>query len=81
MFLSIQLGLLNLLPLPVLDGGHLFFFAIETITRRPVSIKVRTWAEQAGFVMLISLMLLVTLNDIQSLWDIPGLLAKIRSHF
>ncbi len=80
-FLSIQLGLLNLLPLPVLDGGHLFFFAVETVTRRPVSVKVRAWAEQAGFVLLISLMLLVTLNDIQSLWDFSGMIAKIRGYF
>ena len=80
-FLSIQLGLLNLLPLPVLDGGHLFFFAVETITRRPVSVQIRTWAEQAGFVLLISLMLLVTANDIESIWNISGWIAKIRSYF
>ncbi len=76
-FLSLQLGLLNLLPLPVLDGGHLLFFGIESIQRRPVSPRVRGIAEQVGFVALVSLMLLVTLNDVDSVWGFH----KIGSFF
>ncbi len=80
-FLSIQLGVLNLLPFPVLDGGHLLFFGIETIQKKPVSAKVRGWAEQVGFVLLITLMVLVTLNDVQNLWNISQLLEKFRHIF
>jgi regulator of sigma E protease len=76
-FLSMQLGILNLLPIPVLDGGHLVFLGIETIMRRPLSIRVREIATQVGFVMLISLMLLVTVNDINHVWGIKNLLNKI----
>lgn len=76
-FLSMQLGILNLLPIPVLDGGHLVFLGIETVMRRPLSIRVREVTTQVGFVMLISLMLLVTVNDINHVWGIKNLLSKI----
>ncbi len=62
--LSVNLGVLNLLPVPILDGGHLFFFCWELVFRRPVSVKVREMAQQVGLVMLISLMLLAFYNDI-----------------
>lgn len=62
--LSINLGILNLLPIPVLDGGHLFFNLIELITRREVNIKWREIAQQIGFVLLVLLMLFVFYNDI-----------------
>ena len=62
--LSINLGILNLLPVPILDGGHLFFFAMEVIFRRPVSMKVREIAQQVGLVLLLSLMVLAFYNDI-----------------
>ncbi len=62
--LSVNLGILNLLPVPILDGGHLFFFCWELVFRRPVSIRVREMAQQVGLVMLISLMLLAFYNDI-----------------
>lgn len=80
-FLSIQLGVLNLLPIPVLDGGHFLFFAVEGVMRRPVSAKARGIAEQAFFLVLISLMLLVTLNDVDSVWGFGEILARIRSIF
>ncbi|MBI2980771.1 MAG: RIP metalloprotease RseP [Deltaproteobacteria bacterium] len=67
-FLSLQLGWLNLLPIPALDGGHLFFMLIEKVMRRPVSQKVRSIADQAGFAILILLMALVTLHDVESVW-------------
>ncbi len=62
--LSINLGLLNLLPIPILDGGHIFFFLIEMIKGRPVSEKNRERASQVGLFMLISLMIFAFYNDI-----------------
>lgn len=62
--LSINLGVLNLLPVPILDGGHLFFYFCELIFRKPVSMKVREMAQQVGLVLLISLMVLAFYNDI-----------------
>ena len=62
--LSINLGVLNLLPVPVLDGGHLFFFFWELIFRRPVSQKDREYAQQVGLMLMLGLMLLAFYNDI-----------------
>lgn len=62
--LSINLGILNLLPVPILDGGHLFFFAWELVFRKPVSQKAREMAQQVGLFLLLSLMLLAFYNDI-----------------
>ncbi len=62
--ISINLAIINLLPIPVLDGGHLLFFLIEAIKGRPVSIKVREVAQQIGLFLLILLMILVFYNDI-----------------
>ncbi len=61
---SINLGILNLLPVPVLDGGHLLFYTVELIIRRPVPQKVREYAQQAGMLLLIGLMVLAFYNDI-----------------
>lgn len=63
-FLSIQLGILNLLPIPILDGGHLFFYAFEMVFRRPLSLRAREWAQQIGLILLIMLMVLAFYNDI-----------------
>jgi len=62
--LSINLGILNLLPIPVLDGGHLFFLLVEAVSRRPVNIRMREVAQQIGIVFLILLMVFVFYNDI-----------------
>lgn len=62
--LSVNLGVLNLLPVPILDGGHLAFFLIELVIGRPVSKRAREIAQQVGLVLLISLMLLAFYNDI-----------------
>jgi regulator of sigma E protease len=62
--ISINLAILNFLPIPVLDGGHLLFFFIEAVIGRPVSIKVREVAQQAGIFLLILLMIYVFYNDI-----------------
>ncbi len=63
-FVSINLGFINLLPLPMLDGGHLFFYAIEAIRRRPVEPQVQEWAFRGGLALILALMLLVTFNDL-----------------
>ncbi|HEY3198862.1 MAG TPA: RIP metalloprotease RseP [Nitrospirales bacterium] len=66
--LSINLGVLNLLPVPVLDGGHLAFFTLEAILRRPVSIRSREVAQQIGIFLLVCLMLYAFKNDILNVW-------------
>ena len=63
-FLSVNLALLNILPIPVLDGGHLVFLTIEAIKRRPVSLKGRLIAQQIGMAVLLLFMVAVTYNDI-----------------
>ena len=65
--LSINLGILNLLPIPILDGGHLFFFACEAILRRPLGERQREFAQQVGMLLLFSLMIFAFFNDIQRL--------------
>jgi len=67
-FISINLGLINLLPIPMLDGGHLLFFFIEAVARRPVSARLREYASLVGLVLLILLMVLAFKNDIERQW-------------
>ena len=67
--LSINLGLLNLLPIPMLDGGHLMFFAIEAVKRSPVSIRTRQIAAYVGLSFILMLMILVFKNDLSRLFD------------
>ncbi|MFZ3231831.1 MAG: RIP metalloprotease RseP [Pseudobdellovibrio sp.] len=61
--LSVSLFILNLLPIPVLDGGHLVFYAIEAIKGSPLSLKKMELAQQVGFVLLMGLMVLALFND------------------
>lgn len=65
--ISVSLGILNLLPIPVLDGGHLMYFGIEAIRGKPVSEKVMLQAQQIGMVLLLALMGLVLYQDISRL--------------
>lgn len=65
--LSVNLALINLLPIPVLDGGHLLIYAIEAVTRRPLNKRVIEYAFRAGIVFVVGLMLLATWNDLKSL--------------
>ncbi|KAF0215685.1 MAG: regulator of sigma E [Geobacteraceae bacterium] len=67
--LSVNLGVLNLLPVPILDGGHLFFYLWELVFRKPVSQKAREIAQQIGMFLLLSLMVLATYNDIARYWN------------
>jgi regulator of sigma E protease len=62
--ISINLGILNLLPIPVLDGGHILFFFLETITGKPLSPQVQQVALKIGMMLLLMLMVLATFNDI-----------------
>lgn len=62
--ISINLGFINLLPVPVLDGGHLLFYAVEAVRRRPVEPQVMEWAFRGGLIAILALMLLVTFNDL-----------------
>jgi regulator of sigma E protease len=66
--LSINLAVLNFLPIPVLDGGHLMFFFIEAVIRRPINTRMREIAQQAGIFILILLMIFVFYNDITRLF-------------
>lgn len=61
---SINLGFINLLPVPMLDGGHLLFYAIEALRRRPVGVQAQEWAFRGGLAAILSLMVLVTFNDL-----------------
>ncbi len=65
--ISVNLGVLNLLPVPMLDGGHLFFFLIEAVLGRPLSVKKREVAQQLGFVLLMLLMVYALYNDLMRL--------------
>jgi regulator of sigma E protease len=62
--ISISLGILNLLPIPMLDGGHLLYYLIEFVSRRPVSVRVQRIGQQIGFVLLIALMGTAFYNDL-----------------
>ena len=62
--LSVSLGLLNLFPIPLLDGGHLVFYAAEAIRGRPLPAKAQEYGFRAGFAVLISLFLFASWNDI-----------------
>jgi regulator of sigma E protease len=65
--ISINLGFINLLPIPVLDGGHLALYAAEAVRRRPVSQRGQEWAFRTGLALVLGLMLFVTFNDVASL--------------
>lgn len=66
-YLSISLGVLNLLPIPVLDGGHLLFYLVEWVRGRPLSERVQGWGMQIGISLIIGVMLLALINDLSRL--------------
>ncbi len=66
--LSINLGFINLLPVPMLDGGHLFFYAVEAVRRRPMSADAFDWAFRGGLALILALLLFATGNDL-GLWN------------
>jgi len=65
--LNVNLALINLLPIPVLDGGHLLFYAYEAVARRPLSAQVQAAGYRVGLALLLGLMLFATWNDLQRL--------------
>jgi regulator of sigma E protease len=71
-FLSVSLAVLNLLPVPILDGGHLMFFSIEALKGSPVSLRAQEWANQVGLLLLLSLMAFALTNDIWRLFEGRG---------
>ena len=77
--ISINLGLVNLLPIPVLDGGHLAFLALEAIKKRPVSLRAREVASLIGMSMLMVLMLIAFKNDVERRWEV--IVGQIRELF
>ena len=77
--ISINLGFINLLPVPMLDGGHLLFYLIEGVRRRPLPPRAVEWAFRTGLAALLMLMIFVTLNDLASfgLWSkLGGLIGR-----
>jgi regulator of sigma E protease len=77
--ISINIGLINLLPIPVLDGGHLFFFLVEGLKRKPLSLRVREVASLVGMSVLVLLMMLAFKNDVTRHWDV--ILGQLRELF
>ncbi|WP_240387257.1 site-2 protease family protein [Brevundimonas naejangsanensis] len=65
--LSVGIGFLNLMPIPVLDGGHLLFYAYEAVARRPMAARVQEAGYRVGLALLAGLMLFATWNDLQKL--------------
>ena len=65
--LSINLGVINLFPIPVLDGGHIFFYLVEMVIRREIPIKIKEISQQIGFVVLLMLMIFVIMIDVERL--------------
>ena len=72
--LSINLGFINLMPVPMLDGGHLLFYGIEAARRRPVSPEAQDWAFRGGLAFILALLVFTTVNDLGSfgLWERLG---------
>jgi regulator of sigma E protease len=66
--ISISLGILNLLPIPILDGGLLLFLAIEAVRKKPLSQKVMAVSQNIGAAVLISLIVVVSYNDVMRMF-------------
>ena len=75
---SLSLALFNVLPIPILDGGHLLFLGLEKLRGSPVSVTVQERAAQVSFVALISLILIVCVNDIQRFGLVEKVLEWVR---
>jgi len=68
--LSINLGLINLLPVPVLDGGHLVFYALEALRGKPVSLRMQEYSFRVGLALVLCLMIFATWNDLAQFFGI-----------
>lgn len=67
--ISVNLGLLNLMPFPVLDGGHLLFLLIELVKGKPVDVRIQEWATNIAFFLILALAIFVTVNDVARLFQ------------
>jgi regulator of sigma E protease len=67
---SVNLGLLNMLPIPVLDGGHMLFLGIEALGRKRVSKRIREMASLVGMGLLATMLLMAIANDVWRRWDV-----------
>ena len=72
--ISINLGFINLLPIPLLDGGHLFFYLLEGIRRRPLGPRTQEWAFRVGIAILLPFIIFVTFNDFGVWQRLAGLI-------
>jgi len=77
--LSVNLAVINILPLPALDGGRVLFIVIETITKRKVNQELETKIHNIGMIVLLTLILLITINDISRILTTFGILSRLRS--
>lgn len=77
--ISVNLGLVNLAPIPVLDGGHLVFLFVEGVSRRPVSLRIREIASLVGMTLLMMLVLIAFKNDVTRHWDV--IISQVRDIF
>ncbi|MFL2936764.1 MAG: RIP metalloprotease RseP [Myxococcota bacterium] len=68
-FISINLALVNLLPIPILDGGQLMIYVIEGVKRSPLSVQTREWVYQFGFIIIVMMMGLAFWNDLSGQWS------------
>ena len=71
-WLAISLGLINLFPIPVLDGGHLLFYAIEAVSRRPVSERALAFGFRVGFALIVSFFVFVMWHDLSRLFHLSS---------
>ena len=71
--ISLNLAFINFLPIPALDGGHLAFYAVEAVRRKPVGPQATEWAYRTGIALVLTFMVVVTFNDVTSLPLIGGL--------
>jgi regulator of sigma E protease len=77
--ISVNLGLINLAPIPVLDGGHLAFFLVEWARKKPLPLRAREVASLVGMSVLVALMLLAFKNDVERRWDV--IVGELREIF
>ena len=75
---SLSLAIFNLFPIPILDGGHLLFLAIERLRGRPVSLSVQERSFQVSFVLLMTLVLVICINDVSRFGLVDKLIGFIR---
>ena len=75
--ISVNIGMLNILPVPALDGGHLVLILIEAVRRKPITTRIKVIVQQVGMVLLLALMVLVIWNDAGKV----GLLGKLKGMF